>query len=73
MYTLSAQLIYGSLLLFRGLDISMSVNIDERPTFEEKKELFTLIEVCLSSSYIHFEGRILNLIISVNGHCISVR
>ena len=27
----------------------------------------------LSSSYIHFEGRILNLIVSVNGHCISVR
>ena len=36
----------------------------------EKKELFTLIEVCLSISYIHFDGRILNLTESVNGHCI---
>ena len=54
----------------------MSVNIDERPIFEEKKAVHFDIGVCkrnLSSPYIHFEGRILNLIVSVNGHCISVR
>ena len=59
--------------LWNSVYIFMSVSIAERPTFE--KELFTLIEVCLQtyffSSYIHFEGRILNLIVAVNGHCIS--
>ena len=45
----------------------MSVNIAERPTFEKKravhfdKGVFANV-ICL------FEGRILNLIVSVNGH-----
>ena len=47
-YTLSDQLSYGSVAV-SVLYIFMSVNIAERPTSEEKKELFTLIEVCLQT------------------------
>ena len=52
----------------------MSVNITERPTFEKRAVHFDrgVFANVLSSSYIHFEGRILNLIVSVNGHCISL-
>ena len=46
-YTLSDQLSYGSVAV-SVLYIFMSVNIAERPTFE-KKELFTLIEMCLQT------------------------
>ena len=51
----------------------MSVNIAERPTFEKKKavhfdsDVFANV-ICLV--LIHFEDRILNLIVSVDGHCI---
>ena len=46
----------------------MSVNIAERPTFEKKS--CSLCKRCvykrdLSSYYIHFEARILNLIVSI--------
>ena len=57
------------------LYIFMSVKIVKRPTFDKRAVHFDRLRcVCkrnLSSSYIHFEGRILNLIVSVNGHCIS--
>ena len=53
----------------------MSVIIDESPIFGEKKAVHfdrgVFANVILSSSYIHFEGRIMNLIVSINGHCIS--
>ena len=71
-YTLSDQLSYGSLLLFRCyIYIFMSDNIAVRPTFE--KRAVHSGKRNLSSSYIHFGGRILNPIVSINGHCIPVR
>ena len=56
--------------------IYIHVFIAERPTFEKRavhfdRGVFANV-ICLpGSSYIHSEGRILNLIVSVNGNCIS--
>ena len=64
----------------------MSVNIAERPTFKKRAVHFDRVVFANviflvprahapyrlpASSYIHSEGRISNLIVSVNGHCIS--
>ena len=49
-YTLSDQLKLWFFVAVSVLYIFMSVYIAERPTFEK------LIEVCLQSSYIHFES-----------------
>ena len=52
----------------------MSVNIAERPTFDKRTVHFdrgVFANVICLVLIIHFEGRILNLIVSVNGHCIS--
>ena len=74
-YTLSDQLSYGALLLFRlcccfaVIHIFKSVNIAERPAFEKRavhfdRGVFANVNI-LSSSYIHLEGRSLNLIVTV--------
>ena len=78
-YTLSDQLSYGALFsavsalllfcCFGVIHIFMSVNIAERLAFEKRavhfdRGVFANL-IILSSSYIHFEGRSLNLIVSV--------
>ena len=48
----------------------MSVNITERPTFEKRAVHFE--RDVLSSSYIHFEDRILNLLMVTVYQCDSI-